>query len=298
MPAKLLSMRFSRIFISLLLLAAALALFGWYISGHQYLLARLADTSWQVVGLIILLYFVFFLSLTVIFKATLKLCGIRLAFFENFSLNAYSKLANFFIPGQSGPILRGAYMKKKHKLPVKKYIFATLIYYACYSLISVLMLLIFSVPWWLVGLGIIVVGGISFVVLRLYEKRKRLGNASLDLSPKNLLILFGATLFQAIIQFLIYLVELHSLSSNISLSQVITYTGAANFGLFAALTPGAIGIREAFLLFSERLHHIASGTIITAGVLDRAVFLIYLGLLFAVLLSLHGKRRLSLPKLK
>jgi uncharacterized membrane protein YbhN (UPF0104 family) len=70
---------------------------------------------------------------------------------------------------------------------------------------------------------------------------------------------------------------------------MITYTGAANFALFVALTPGAIGIREAFLLFTRHLHHISSANIVAANIIDRAIFIVVLGVLFGLTLGFHAK---------
>ena len=72
----------------------------------------------------------------------------------------------------------------------------------------------------------------------------------------------------------------------------------ANFALFVSLTPGAIGIREAFLVFSQDLHHIPNDIIVAANVLDRAVYILFLGLLFIIVLLMHAGSKLQLQKVK
>jgi uncharacterized membrane protein YbhN (UPF0104 family) len=67
--------------------------------------------------------------------------------------------------------------------------------------------------------------------------------------------------------------------------------------LFVSLTPGAIGIREAFLTFSQQLHHIDTSTIVAANIIDRAVYLVFLGVLFIFVFSLHARDKLSLSSL-
>jgi hypothetical protein len=69
--------------------------------------------------------------------------------------------------------------------------------------------------------------------------------------------------------------------------QAVVYGGAANFSLFVALTPGAIGFREAFLEFSRQLHHIPTSGILAASVIDRSVYVAFLGLLFLMTVGLH-----------
>jgi len=98
---------------------------------------------------------------------------------------------------------------------------------------------------------------------------------------------------QVVLIALIYTVELKSINPSITVHQAVIYSGAANFALFVSITPGAIGFREAFLVFSEKLHHITPSTILTANVIDRAAYVALLGLLFLVAISLHVKKRLT-----
>ena len=132
---------------------------------------------------------------------------------------------------------------------------------------------------------------ISFLVIYLFKKRNK-SPTNLIFSFNTISILILVTLIQAVIQVSIFYIELHSINSHIVLSQVITYTGAANFSLFVSLTPGAIGIREGFLLFTRHLSHISVGNIVAASILDRAVFFIFLGILFIVTASFHAKYKL------
>src|SRR5581483_313742 len=85
----------------------------------------------------------------------------------------------------------------------------------------------------------------------------------------------------------------HTVDRNVALHQAITYTGAAQLALFVGLTPGAIGIRESFLILTERLNHIASSVIVEANVIDRAVYLVFLGSLFLLILSMHANKKLQ-----
>ena len=68
---------------------------------------------------------------------------------------------------------------------------------------------------------------------------------------------------------------------------------AANFSLFVAITPGAIGIREAFLVFSESLHHIPHDIVISANILDRGIYVVFLGLLFLWLITTHTQVKIK-----
>ena len=216
---------------------------------------------------------------------------------ENAKLNVHSLLINFFIPGQAGPAYRGAYLYKRHQLRIKNYVIVTLLYYVFYAVVSVFLLLVARLPWWQTLGALMVVTALGLLAIRKYSARTKVRTDSLDFNPVNISYLFLATILQAVVQVTIYAVELHSANSHIAMSQIITYTGAANLALFVALTPGAIGIRESFLIFTEHLHHISSANIIFANVIDRSVYLAFLLILAAMIAAWHVRNKLRLRKL-
>jgi uncharacterized membrane protein YbhN (UPF0104 family) len=234
--------------------------------------------------------------LLIILDANLRLCRLKLNLIENVKLNSHSLLINFFVPGQAGPAYRGAYLYKRHKLRIKNYVITTLMYYFFYAIVSVFLLLVAKLPWWQTAGALVVVSCTGLIAIRQYSARVKLKADSLDLNPAKISYLFLATILQALVQLTIYSIELHGANSHISLSQIITYTGAANLALFVALTPGAIGIRESFLIFTEHLHHISSANIIYANVIDRSVYLIFLLILVALTLSWHAINKFNHPK--
>ena len=72
----------------------------------------------------------------------------------------------------------------------------------------------------------------------------------------------------------------------------MTYSGAANFALFVSLTPGAIGFRETFLIFTEHLDRINTATVLSANVIDRSVYIVFLAILFLLAIGINLKKRL------
>jgi uncharacterized membrane protein YbhN (UPF0104 family) len=290
----LMGKKYARPLIAAVLLVTVFAYFGYYVATHQYLLGKLASTPPAVIVGLVALYGCFFLTLMGIFAASYRMCRVRLGLGEDALLNGYTVLANFFIPGQSGPFIRGAYLKRKRRVPFKNYLFSVLVHYACLALLSAVMLFAASGSAILGLIAVIAVAGVSALVIKHFRKKRRLDAKYLDVSLKNTGLMLLATALQAVVQIAIYYVELRTVSPHVGLLQAISYTGAANFAIFVALTPGAIGIREAFLFFSSRLHHIAGGTIIAASVIDRGVFLIYLGLLLIMVLSFHARNRLNI----
>ncbi|HSX32052.1 MAG TPA: lysylphosphatidylglycerol synthase domain-containing protein, partial [Candidatus Saccharimonadales bacterium] len=120
--------------------------------------------------------------------------------------------------------------------------------------------------------------------------------AAMHLNAKYIGLIGVMTAVQVLMQVFIFATELHSLTNDISWGQILSYTGVANLSLFVAITPGGIGIREAFLLFSTQLHHISSSTIVSASVIDRGVYLVFLGVLFVLVITMHAKDKLQVTK--
>lgn len=270
--------------------------FIYYLTQHPHTIDHLKHLPVvTLVGLVGLTIISFGCQILVM-RASLHLYGKSMGQQENILFNAYSSLINFFGPGQSGPVFRGAYLKKKLDLGIKQYLFATLIYYAFFAVMSVLLIFVGEAPWWqttILGAATTVACSIA---IRWYKRHSQIKAARLD--SKHIVRIGIATALQLIVQVMLYSTELHTIGAQVSIAQILSYTGVANLAMFAALTPGAIGIREAFLLFSERLHHIGSNAIVAANLVDRSVYLVFLGLLLVLVLSLHAKTKLQVAQLQ
>jgi uncharacterized membrane protein YbhN (UPF0104 family) len=288
--------KYAKTAVALLILAATAGAFTYYVAKHPQTLDRLKDLPPLTLVALLGLNIVSFGCFIWVTRASLGLYGRTMGKQENILFNAYSSLINFFGPGQSGPVFRGAYLKKRLDLGVKQYVFATLIYYGFFAVISVLLMFAGTRPWWQTALLAMATGAASVLVIRWYRKKSHIAGARTDVRHIGWIGL--ATLLQLLMQVALYAVELHNVDAHASFGQVLSYTGVANLAIFVALTPGAIGIREAFLLFSERLHHIGSGTIVAANIVDRGVYLGFLGLLFVLAISLHAKKKLQINTLK
>jgi uncharacterized membrane protein YbhN (UPF0104 family) len=282
--------------INIVLILATLTAVVYYFSKHRNLLGVLRHLSPSLILLIFLLNIVMFGVLILIFKATLNLTRLKLGWFENGLLNAYSMFINFFIPGQAGPAFRGYYLYKKYKLKILDYTLATAIYYVFYGLISLVLVFAGSRPWWMTVIATTLIIGLIVFASRIYYKKYK--DEKLNLSFRPLLYLLLATVLQTIVQICIYFSELHYLNHDISFNQVVTYTGAANLALFVGLTPGAIGVRETFLILTEKLNHISSSTIVLANVIDRSVFVVFLLCLGILILVFKAKDKLTVEDTK
>ncbi|HEY5806038.1 MAG TPA: lysylphosphatidylglycerol synthase domain-containing protein [Candidatus Saccharimonadales bacterium] len=283
--------------LALIIITATLGVFAYYIAKHPDIIDQLKQLSPVTILALLALYTVAFLAYVMITRASLRIYHKTMSRQENILFNAYSSLINFFGLGQSGPVFRGAYLKKRHNLSVKQFMFTLLLYLGTYAVISAMLMFVGSQPWWQTALLMAATAAASFVFVRRYKKRSHIKLEG-GLNPLNVGWIFGATVLQVAALAFIYGIELQTVGADASIGEILSYTGVSNFSLFVALTPGAIGIREAFLVFSQNLHHINSSTIVAANIADRAVYLLFLGLLFMLVISLHAKDKLHVNQLK
>lgn len=287
-----------RLILAITLVLITILAFANYLKNNGNLITKLFNIPLHIIIEVFILYLFWFIALGLILQASLHICRLKINFKDNLLLNAYSVMANFFIPGQGGIALRGIFLKKKIKLPIKNYIYISLIYYGFYAIISIFLFLIGMQQFWITLLATLAVGFFSYFIIHFYKIKSKLQEDTITLNVKNLFLIFMTTLFQAIIQIMIYGLEINAVNQHINIWQIMSYTGAANFSLFVALTPGAIGIRESFLLLSRQIHHISEATIISASIIDRAIFIIFLGFIFIATISFRTQYNRILKKIE
>lgn len=271
------------------ILAISVCFFVAYAAHHPEIIRHVITLQpLEIIG-ILGLYFVFLGATTSILLVNVRMCRAIIGRKESLLLTIYSTIVNFFGPLQSGPGFRAIYLKKKYDIKLRTYGAATLYYYLFFALFSAIFLLQgFLAPIVaIVAICLLIGAAIAFIVWRRHTGKKLPSG-----SPRLFLQLGLATLLQVAVVAMIYFIELRSIDDSITLQQAVTYAGAANFALFVSLTPGSIGIRESFLLFSQQLHGIDSQTVIAASVIDRAFYFVFLGILFVLATSVHARDRL------
>lgn len=277
-----------KLFGSACILLITFLLFVQYVHANPEVVEQVKSTNPIYLALIGVLYFGVIVSLTIVNTLSAKLSGKKIGAHESFNLTSTSSIANFFGPLQGGVGIRAVYFNKKLKIPLKQFAVVSLYYYGMYAFFSGVFLLFGSAQFRIPLLICLVIGSVgTFWFIR----KKTLAEESKDshVTPKLLATLASTVLLQLGLITSIYFVELTALGKSVSLGQVISYSGAANFSLFVAITPGAIGIREAFLVFSERLHHISHEVVVSANILDRGVYIVFLGILFLWLIITHTR---------
>ncbi|HEX8182229.1 MAG TPA: lysylphosphatidylglycerol synthase transmembrane domain-containing protein [Candidatus Saccharimonadales bacterium] len=275
--------------VAVIVLLATCIAFTYYVRQNPEIIRQITKLSLADLGLLLALYGVFLGTLVWIQRETLELCEIKLGRKESMLLIMYSSIINFFGPLQSGPAFRAAYLKRRHNIKLKNYTIATLLYYAFYAAFSGLFILAYFVGLWvLAGICLIVVLA-PLIVRRAHWLPVRFQRLKLQ----HVGSLAVATLAQVTMFAIIFYVELGSFGQQISAVPALIYTGAANFALFVSVTPGAIGFRESFVVFSQSLHHLPSSQVVTASLIDRGVYVLYLLILIVIATSMQAKKYLS-----
>ncbi|QQS19415.1 flippase-like domain-containing protein [Candidatus Saccharibacteria bacterium] len=282
-----------RLWLMSTVLLGTVILFGWYIRSHPEHITQLRTLEPKWIIFILLANVGGIAALTGLYQVLVRLVDVRLQATENILLTVYSSVANFFGPLQSGPGVRAAYLKAKYDLPVKRYVLVTLIAYAAYAVLSAFCMLVGTRPWWQTLLAVAGAACLSVLVIRALTRRRAAGVSRLNLTAPLLIGVLLCTALQILFITIRYYLSLRASGTEVSLGQALSYTGAANFALFVSVTPDGIGIREAFLLFSQNIHGVSTPDIVAASVVDRATYVLFLGLLFIFALSLHAKERIT-----
>lgn len=291
-----LSKRHIQVALAITIILVTIGLFSYFFVRYPQYLRSLKHLSPWTVLLLIGLYLIMLAVLAGVYAATLALCDKKIPFHENMLLTMYSTLANFFGPLQSGPGVRAVYLKKRHDVRIRDYTMATLIYYGFFALVSAVFLSMGKLNWWQISLMLVVVFILSSQIIFWYRRsdHKHRHISQLNLTFSNLAVLLLATVAQLFLISLIYYIEIHVVSHHIDYRQAVAYAGAANFATFVSLTPGAIGIRESFLVLSRKIHRIPTAVILTANLIDRGTYIIVLGILFLGVLAFHAQKKLKL----
>lgn len=291
-----------RKFLAISIMALTLGLFIAYAVNHP---AQVIDPILGLDVVTILLVLIAYLGVTytnsLILIRSLELLKHRYTQKESFLLTAYSSIVNFFGPLQSGPGFRAVYLKKSLGIKLRDYTATLVLYYGFFGMVNATALgstAIMRFSNWqvasFISLGVVLGSGLLII----FRKRLLYGNTYFKplfnlVWSRQAFGIFVFTFIQCVTMLVLYFIELYVVSPQVQLSQAVSYTAVANLTLFIALTPGAIGIRESFLLFSQRLHSIDNDVIIAASIIDRALYFVFLLILFLITVGFHTKKRLS-----
>ena len=274
-------------FIGVILISFFCFLLIYYLRSHPNSLDPLKSAPLWSIPLLLFMYCLFLITNFMITHLTIVMCRKEYKLLGSFQLTLYSTLVNFFGPLQSGPGFRAIFLKRRLGVKIRDYTAVTLLYYLSFASISLFMLFGATRPGWF----IVFIGGLFFVAQRWIKKQP----GQLNLARNGVLI-FLMTCLQLLIVCLIYYIELRAVGHKPSLVSLLAYTGSANLALFVSITPGAIGIRESFIYFSQSIHEISTNTVLSASLFDRAIYLVFLAGLLLISSFLHIRDKLVSDK--
>jgi uncharacterized membrane protein YbhN (UPF0104 family) len=290
--------------LTILIVAATFIFFGYYLRDHPELIDTITSLDVFTLLLLTIGYVAVTLANAFVLYYSLRFIKKRTSLIDNIILTGYSSIVNFFGPLQSGPGFRAIYLKKRYDIRLRDFFVTTLVFYGFFALINAAIIAGASLYtfgsfsfYTIVLIGLAAAGFFAYMVTR-REARIRIALRALRLTDKNFWLIGLGALGVSAATTATYYVEIHHVSTNVSLLQTVVYTAAANLALFVSLTPGAIGIRESFLVLSQQLHGIDTSTIVSASVIDRAFYVGFLLLLFSILLIVNSRKHLAVFQLK
>lgn len=249
-----------------------------YVALNPSIIDDVLSVGWGTLGILLGLYALILLTHFGVLESTIRLSGHRLPLGEGLLLTVYSTVSNFFGPLQSGPGIRAVYLKSRLGMRLRDYTYATLFYFFAFGVLNGALLFSTTLPWLTV---LAVVAGIAIVFV--VAIRARFAHRW-----PMLVAIAVITAVQVLIMATVYFVEINAVGTgSYTFAQALVFSASASLSLFVSITPGAIGIREGFLIFAERLHGVPVDTIVAAGIVDRAFYALFLGLLFVVSSIFH-----------
>jgi len=275
---------------------AILVATGWALWQRRSAFAELLDASWADLGTMgALLLAAWMLSTAqtwVLFKAE----GATIGFWENLVLAICANFANY-LPMRVGTVLRGRYMKHVHGLRYARFgsifgIRTVLLVSACGILgaVAALGLWLFEDrPAWLLLIAFLgmALGAIIALLVRLPRlegsdrRLARIWNDFIDgfatarAQPRLSLIVLALTLTQQLALGLRLLIGFDAFQAHPSPWLLLLLAPLVMLVSFVAITPGALGLREAAIGYVAFATGYDFDLGLFAGSLDRAVMLVF-----------------------
>ncbi|MES2876023.1 MAG: lysylphosphatidylglycerol synthase domain-containing protein [Patescibacteria group bacterium] len=295
---KLFQNKWVRLVLIVLIVGATLVVFTKYLIDNPDIIGLIFSMHPAAIALLALAYVGTIVANAFVLSASLRMIGKRVGFVENVSLTGYSSVVNFFGPLQSGPGFRAAYLKQRHDVSLRKFLYATLVFYGFFAVINGLVILAALLARAPAGRVIplavstlLIVVSASFLAYRFIPKLRDV-TKNIKVTSLHFWAIGIGALALSLCTAAAYFVELLHVDVTITFLQTIVYAAAANLALFVSLTPGAIGFRESFLLLTQQLHQIPTDTVIAASIIDRAFYVLFLLALFLFLLAIGVRTKL------
>lgn len=277
-------------FLKVFVLALTLLLFAYYFLTNQAQFAVIAQVAWWQVVLIMTGQSLVFFSNILILILFVHFIRRKISFIDSARITAYSSLINFFGFLQGGVALRALYLKQRFAMTLRRYVLLTSIQYLVLFALSSIFIFIgmsfvsgisYSAMVAIVSIVVIAVITALLITLRIpfaMQAASFARQVASNIHARPLTALIVLLLFQLAGSLLANFTALQAVGAHVTFGGLLIYTGISQFSVVIAITPGAIGIKEALLLIVQGQMHLHTEDIVLAATLDRLVYFITLAL--------------------
>jgi uncharacterized protein (TIRG00374 family) len=230
--------------------------------------------------------------------------GIRLSTKEWFSLSVITTAGNLLTPFQGGMIARALYLKSKHNFSYTNFLSALsgiyIIVFWVNSFVALLSMLLikqfYSTFNWLIFITFLIIfSALSFIIVfspkikrafkwEILNKVVRVVNGWLVIKNNKRTVLFVALIsfLNVLLMSASSFLEFKTLGVEISFLKALFVSIVSTLSLFISITPGSLGIKEAFMAFTSNVVGISPANAIIVSALDRLISLLPLVVLAPV----------------
>jgi uncharacterized protein (TIRG00374 family) len=295
----------------ILVLIVLITWFGIYFYQHFDEFRDLKIVNSILLIPISLLAVIFLINNGLVLKYFLKPFNIKLKFKEWFGLSVITTMGNYLTPFRGGAVARAVYLKRIHQFP-HAYFLSTLagIYIVVFlvnSFVGVLTMIflyhflgVFNILIFTIFLAIfLTLLAIIIFSPRFKETKYPFFNKFINVlngwhlikSNKKMIAVIGliSVINVGIIVLMMFL-EFRVFGLEIPLLSALFLSIVSTLGLFISITPGALGIKEAIIVFTATVINIPVSQALTVSILDRVVGLVIIAILGPIFLVFWRRR--------
>lgn len=296
--------------LSILVLLLVLMGIGFYLNTNRELLQSVRTISWGLLGLLVLLRFLFLALNGWMLKLFVRRFNVLLRWQEWLGLALVTTLGNYLTPFSGGMVARASYLKLKHRLAFAHFAsllaasylltfagaatvgLVCLIWLGLWQRSTLFLSLFFLIV--LLGVGVAMVLPIAWLPqgdrrpLRLLRTMLE-GWHQLRQDRQLVGQLVGVTAVSMLLNGVAFWVAYHALGfDDVTFPAAVLVSLSAVFSVILTITPGNVGIREAFVSLTSELIEVGVGEGLLVALLIRLGTLatvFTLGPLFSVWLT-------------
>lgn len=291
-----------------LVLVILITWFGVYFYQNINEFRQLKIVNVIYVAPLFFLFMLFLINNGLILKYLLEPFGIKLKFKEWFGLSVVTSLGNYLTPFRGGAVARAVYLKKIHQFSYSHFL-STLtgiyvVIFLVYSFVGLLAMAflyyslgIFNILIFIIFLSLFLfLSGIVIFSPEIKETKYSFINKFINVingwhliksNKKTLMVTVLISAGNVLIMVLTMFLEFKVFGVEMSLLSALFLSIVSTLGLFISITPGALGIKEAIVVFTAAVVNVPAPQMLAVSILDRIIglaIIFILGPIFSYIL--------------